>query len=141
MVYNVQQTITAFWCRVEKTDTCWLWTGGRTKDGYANFRFDSKDSYGHAFAFLLHTGHPVPEGLVIDHLCRVRHCVRPDHLRAVTQMENVNAGLTKHKYCKRGHPLADPNYYYWKANGVTKKRCKACIPIQMADYNARKKNA
>ena len=126
--FTVQKTITSFWSRVNKTDKCWLWTGGRGKEGYASFRSDGRDMYGHQFSFMLHTGAWCPEGLELDHVCRVRHCVNPAHLEPVTHHENLLRGSVKKKYCHRGHVLADPNYYYYAMkNGTTKKKCKACM--------------
>ena len=67
---------------------CWLWTAHRNADGYGVFRFDGQMGGAHRFAYRLLVG-PVPEGMELDHLCRVRHCVNPDHLEVVTHAENV----------------------------------------------------
>ena len=65
-----------FWLKVEKSDGCWLWGGAiAAATGYGRF-----EGWGaHQHAYVLNAG-PIPEGKVIDHLCRVRRCVRPDHL-------------------------------------------------------------
>lgn len=73
-----------FWAKVEKTDSCWLWTGA-TNNGYG--RYGAKD-WAHRFAYELVRG-PIPLGLEIDHRCRNRLCVNPDHLRLATRKQNV----------------------------------------------------
>lgn len=101
-----------FFGRVNKTPECWLWTGKTDRDGYGHC-WDSrhqKTSRAHIVSFEL-SGRRVPEGLQLDHLCRVRHCVRPDHLEPVTTRENLMRGQTEARrnaektLCKRGHPL------------------------------------
>ena len=78
-----------FWNKVEKTETCWIWTGAKDTKGYGAFRdSDGRTVRAHRFS----AGEP-PRGLVWDHLCRVRNCVNPDHLEAVTQGENVRRGM------------------------------------------------
>ena len=77
-----------FWAKVDKTETCWLWTGGQSA-GYGRFGFKGRPNLGaHRFAYELLVG-PIPPGLDLDHLCRVRNCVNPDHLEPVTRRENL----------------------------------------------------
>ena len=71
---------------------CWLWTGGKNgANGYGGFKRSPKSGYkwekAHRAAHEMFIG-PIPEGLVVDHLCRVRCCVNPKHLEAVTHKEN-----------------------------------------------------
>ncbi len=80
-----------FWRKVDKTPACWLWTDTPNHDGYGRFKADRK-IMAHRFAYEEANG-PVPEGLELDHLCRNRLCVRPDHLEAVTHTENVRRAL------------------------------------------------
>jgi hypothetical protein len=80
-----------FWPKVQKTDGCWLWTGAKSK-GYGSFRPDNKtNGWAHRFAYELLVG-PIPDGLHIDHLCRVPACVNPAHMEIVTLVENVLRG-------------------------------------------------
>jgi hypothetical protein len=112
------------WARVEKTETCWLWKG-HTVSGYGMFSIAGKSIYIHRYAYELLVG-PIPEGMQLDHLCRVRHCVNPDHLEPVTNRENVLRGLaaTERKtHCKRGHPLSGPNLYL-SPTGI--RVCREC---------------
>lgn len=82
-----------FWAKVDKTETCWLWTAAiRRRSGYGVFSHQARTMLAHRFAYELLVG-PIPDGLVIDHLCRVRHCVNPDHLEPVTQRENLRRGM------------------------------------------------
>ncbi len=67
-----------FWSKVEKTESCWLWKGGTTARGYGQFYLD-KSLLAHRFSYTLLVG-PIPDGLLFDHTCQVKTCVRPDHL-------------------------------------------------------------
>jgi hypothetical protein len=98
-----------FWRYVEKTEACWLWTGGcRSRGGYGNLgNVDGKTVPAHRFSYEMHRG-PIPEGLVVDHLCRETKCVNPDHLEAVTVQENSRrAALSRGtaRVCGKGHDL------------------------------------
>ncbi len=78
-----------FWANVDKTTTCWLWTGRLNWRGYGEISVKNKFVKAHRYAYEFLEA-PIPEGLEIDHLCRVRNCVNPDHLEAVTHKENCN---------------------------------------------------
>lgn len=92
---------------VNKTEACWLWTGS-TVTGYGNFGYgENKTGPAHRWAYEYFVG-PIPPGLWLDHLCRVRNCVRPDHLEPVTPSENQrrrHAARPDPTHCKRRHPL------------------------------------
>lgn len=75
----------------EKSDGCWLWTGVLSYDGYGRFRADNRSTGAHRFAYEYYVG-PIPDGLQIDHLCRVHNCVNPAHLEPVTPAENQRRG-------------------------------------------------
>ena len=82
-----------FWAKVEFTATCWLWTATLTRKGYGQFYPTTTPGVpAHRWAYEFCIG-AIPEGLQIDHLCRVRRCVRPDHLEVVTPRENHRRGL------------------------------------------------
>lgn len=77
-----------YWEKVDKTGECWLWTAYCTTDGYGQFRHDGKMIYSHRLAF--EWGHgEIPEGMQVDHRCHQRNCVRPAHLRLVTNAQNM----------------------------------------------------
>ena len=118
-----------FWAKVDKSDPegCWLWTGALS-DGYGSFGIEGHRTKGaHRYAYETLVG-PVPSGLQLDHLCRVRNCVNPDHLEPVTQRENLlrsegaAARNARKTHCENGHPFDDENTS--STNG--KRRCRAC---------------
>lgn len=76
-----------FWSKVEKTNTCWLWSAAITSTGYGVIRIDNRLEKAHRVAYTLHVG-PIPAGMQIDHMCHNRACVRPSHLRVVTNQQN-----------------------------------------------------
>jgi len=91
----------------EPNTGCWLWSGADSGKGYGKFWDGERLTLAHRYAYERHVG-PIPDGLQIDHLCRVRCCVNPDHLEAVTQQENVRRGeagkyLSDRSHCQRGH--------------------------------------
>lgn len=128
-----------FWARVAKTSTCWLWTGALSKSGYGVLHFGGRKISAHRHSWQMHRG-PMPEGLVTDHLCRVRHCVNPDHLEPVTNGENVLRGigpaaLNKRKtLCVRGHKLTPV------PGEPDRRRCETCL-VEQARAAGRRRTA
>lgn len=117
-----------FWAKVTKTETCWLWTGSSTKAGYGQFTVNRKTIMAHRYSYELVNG-PIPEGLHMDHLCKVTSCVNPAHLEAVTpyvnlmRADNPSAINKRRTKCKNGHPLSGDNLAIRK-NG--NRKCIAC---------------
>ena len=105
---------------------CWLWTASQTSKGYGQIkRMDQrKPMPAHRAVWLAVVG-PIPDGLTLDHLCRVRLCVNPDHLEPVTNRENILRGESmsaihaRKTHCPRGHP-----YDVVKKDGS--RRCRKC---------------
>ena len=76
-----------FWARVAKSESCWVWTGGRTVEGYGRLKFRGLVQSAHRFSWELLVA-PLEPGDQIDHLCHVRECVNPAHLRVATNAQN-----------------------------------------------------
>jgi len=123
-----------FWAKVEKTETCWLWTAYQDGGGYGQFRVNGHGILAHRFAYELLIG-PIPAGLTLDHLCRVRHCVNPAHLEPVSQRENTLRGESfaaqeaRRTHCHKGHAYDLLNtriYRGWR-------RCRACAALHQRE--------
>lgn len=87
---ELKTTEQRFWDKVDKTDTCWLWTGTKIRNGYGRFKSNGRLVLSHRYSYSLFQ--EIPSGLDIDHLCRTPSCVRPDHLEATTRRVNVVRG-------------------------------------------------
>lgn len=129
-----------FWPKVNKTETCWLWVGNINTKGYGMFGLNRGLVSAHRFAYVLLVG-PIPEGLHIDHLCRVRHCVNPDHLEPVTPQENVRRGLhgvlRSQTHCVNGHERTVENTYIHLTRG--NPVCRECSRADGRRYLERKR--
>jgi hypothetical protein len=91
-----------FWSKVNKTESCWLWTGGKDKDGYGKIRIHGRDTRAHRVSLILAIGGIAP-GLFACHRCDNPSCVRPDHLFPGSPTENNRDTVTKgrHAYGQR----------------------------------------
>lgn len=124
---------------MQKSETgCWLWTGLVGTNGYGATHVRGRDGVtvlmAHRMSYEFYVG-PIPEGLVIDHLCRNTRCVRPDHLEPVTNQENVRRGYAvktaarTHFDC--GHPVAEAYVYHYKNNNRVTRRCRICAASKL----------
>jgi hypothetical protein len=124
-----------FWPKVNRDgDGCWLWNARLfTQTGYGLFTVRCDDgkwrpTTAHRVSYQLTVG-PIPDRFHVDHLCRVRPCVRPEHLEAVTQRENVLRGdglsaiAARRDCCVKGHPYTAENTYIRPAGH---RECRAC---------------
>lgn len=136
-------TESRFWRKVQKTEACWLWTAGMSVGGYGRFKANGRMNFAHRFAYELLVG-PIPDGLQLDHLCRVRHCVNPAHLEPVTARENTMRGESfaavhgVKDACESGHTFDDANTYQRPGGG---RACRACRREATRAYRSRKEDA
>lgn len=137
-----ERSLLRFLAKIEFSSTgCWLWTAAVNGSGYASFGTPT-ESMAHRVSYSWFVG-PIPCGYVMDHLCRVRHCVNPDHLEAVTPQANVLRGrlpvVTRNRLtrevCQAGHVFDGANTGT-RSNG--NKRCRACSARYSKDYRRRK---
>lgn len=110
-------------------DGCWLWVAGRTGSGYGAVKVNKRQTLAHRTVYQLLVG-PIPDGLEIDHLCRVRHCVNPAHLEPVPHRENTlrspdapAAQNARKTHCPQGHE-------YTPENTRIKRRKRHCIACE-----------
>ena len=108
---------------------CWEWTAALKDNGYAAFQVMRNAEivcrYGHRFAYEAFVG-PIPEGLHLDHLCRNRACVNPEHLEPVSPAENCRRGMKGRMVtcCAKGHEYTPENTYIRPGNG--RRDCRIC---------------
>lgn len=99
-----------FWSKVNKNQTeCWLWTGTMLPNGYGVIKLAGKNAYAHRLSYLLVNGYIPTE---IDHLCKVKRCVNPNHLQDVTR--SVNMVRAYGGRCRRGHRFTGQQCYTCK---------------------------
>ena len=102
---------------------CHIWVACRMKKGYGKFGLDGASVLAHRFSYARAFG-PIPEGLVIDHICRVHQCINPLHLEPVTQKVNMERGEWATKtHCPAGHEYNEENTHVWKGR---QRHCRIC---------------
>lgn len=138
-----------FWEKVDKDGPipecdptlgpCWIWTAATDRDGYGVFSVvRGLLRKAHIWAWEQING-PTPDGLELDHLCRVKGCVRPSHLEAVTHGENISRARKARTHCRRGHDFSTARIR--KRDGA--RICRECAREDRLAYEQRKaaKNA
>jgi hypothetical protein len=131
-----KSTIENFLSRVEKTPTCWLWTGHRNKVGYGTVGWAGKIYMVHRVSYQHFKG-PIPSGLTLDHLCRIKNCVNPDHLEPCSAAENARRGNcnsavnSRKTHCIRGHEFNDDNTYRYVYGRRVMRNCRKCRGVDI----------
>lgn len=135
-----------FWRKVDKhgplpehredLGPCWLWEAGISKRGYAKWKpprtFPIQTYIAHRVSFFLING-PIPvDRPQLDHLCRVRRCVNPDHLEPVTLAENLKRGFAAITHCPAGHLYDEQNTYWATVGGYQCRSCRSCHRLNEA---------
>lgn len=121
-----------FWSKVDKTDTCWNWTS-TISNGYGAMTLRigdnrSRQFTAHRIAYEW-LRHPIPNGMVVDHICRNTRCVNPSHLEVVTHVVNTMRGISpfatkaRQTHCHKGHEFTPENTYV-ASNGT--RHCNEC---------------
>jgi hypothetical protein len=120
-----------FWTKVQKSESCWLWQGP-TRNGYGLFSWWTgevqRSTGAHRYSYRLLRGE-IPEGFVIDHLCRTPLCVNPDHLEPVTRGENVLRGIgtsarnRQKTHCVNDHEFTPQNT---RVDENGHRNCRTC---------------
>jgi hypothetical protein len=130
---------------VVKSDGCWIWTASKDRHGYGQFSMAERTGVGqtrstraHRAAYTLLVG-PIPDGLMLDHLCDTRACVNPAHLEPVTNAENIAREYRRRRptHCANGHAWTPENT---RPSGVAGRACRRChADRQNARYHAGRK--
>lgn len=141
-VINKQKTTSErFWEKVDKIDNgCWRWVGA-ISNGYGRFYINGKICLAHRVAFEWAKS-KIPTGMTIDHLCRNRWCVNPDHLDVVSLKDNLLRGIgptaihAQATHCPQGHPYDLINTYF-TPNGY--RDCRICKRVSKLRWIAKHK--
>lgn len=134
--------------KVQINTGCWIWTGCILKNGYGQGYWDGKKNYAHRISYQIYKGE-IPAGLVIDHLCRVRACVNPDHLEVVTNAVNIQRGLkssvhgyrSNQTHCKNGHEFNPENTRMRQKGKCLTRICQPCVVARNKKHYAKIKLA
>ena len=131
-----------FWRKVLKTESCWLWLGCVSPNGYGYIQINKKPYLVHRLSYEMANNTKLPNGhsLEIDHLCRNKRCVNPEHLEIVSHQVNNNRGVgvtarhAKATHCPQGHPYDLFNTYRRPDGG---RDCRICQKKRMEVWRAR----
>lgn len=124
---------------VDEKYGCWNWMGGVNSCGYSQFYFKGENERGHRLSYEIFKG-KIPDGLCLDHLCRNKRCVNPDHLEPVTRKENATRGISGRieslrTECPKNHKYDDKNTY---VTPTGKRDCRECRKQATERYKKRK---
>ena len=130
-----------FWPKVDKNGPvpphrpelgpCWLWTAYCRDGRYPWMHYEGRPLAAYRVAYILFIG-PIPEGLHLDHLCRVPSCVNPAHLEPVTQQENNRREFAAITHCPQGHEYTPENSGYTCSGKYRFRYCRICSRVKAA---------
>lgn len=122
-----------FLSKVEKSTGCWNWTGGL---GSSSKRPMYQNKYSHRWLYEQVVG-SIPDGLELDHTCKNKMCVRPEHMEPVTHAENIRRARLA--LCRSGrHDLTNPDNIKWDSQG-RRRGCVLCArETALRSYYSRK---
>lgn len=120
--------------KIKKTNGCWYWEGFINDERYGSITINKKNYQAHRLCYELFTGNKIPLDMCIDHICRNRSCVNPQHLEIVTNQENLRRGngvaaINRRKtHCIRRHEFNSGNtaYYFDKTRNTIRRTCIVC---------------
>lgn len=125
---------------MENQNNCWLYAGYFSTKGYGLIWNNTLQKFEKAHRVMYETFNgKIAEGLVLDHLCRIRQCINPEHLEPVTNRENILRGEgiaaknIKKTYCKHGH-LLENNVYIFRTSRI----CRTCQNTRNRAYRNKK---
>lgn len=130
---------------IDPTNGCWIWQSAITNVGYGTVEISHKQTSAHKWVFAICRGYWPPSTKTLDHLCRNRRCVNPNHLEVVTFRTNVLRGEgvaaynSRKTHCKNGHKFTPENTYYRQRPGRNIERaCRACMVRASREYRNKK---
>lgn len=123
--------------RVEESG-CWVWTAATSSNGYGKFGIGPRVLLTHRVSFELLRG-PIPLGMQLDHVCRVKTCVNPAHLEPVTTQENTRRYRETVTHCARGHAFSGENVFLRNCGRYLKRCCRICQRQSGRDSYVRQK--
>jgi hypothetical protein len=127
------------WAKTTLMDGCWVSALGICRDGYSQVRIAGRKMMAHVVSWEAVNG-PVPDGLELDHSCRVRACWNPAHLEAVTHAENMRRGdnwETRKTHCPKGHPYDEANTMARRSR--PNRICRECNRSRCREQHRRRK--
>ena len=126
-----------FWSKVDATGSCWFWLGAKNRSGYGSVSRGGKSLLAHRYSYSSLTLEDI-SGRELDHICRTRSCVNPDHLEPVSRSENMKRAkrcgeFNKSKtHCPAGHAYTEESTYTQLTRGMISRSCLICRRVRNA---------
>lgn len=142
-----------FWTKVTKTESCWIWNGGKNPKGYGRFYFKGKVRQAHRVAWELYRQKEIPPNKEACHTCDNPSCVNPLHIFIGTKSDNMQDAIlkgrltgpkfhanTKKKFCPKGHEYTPDNIKLRIMKGSLTRICRQCYNAQVRDKRKTEKH-